>query len=333
MIVVDSLDALPGPEGAATGAGVVLTLGCFDGFHVGHRRIVERLRAVADAHGARCGLLTFDPHPAQVIQGVAGPFLIDTRREKEELLRSQPLDFAVFFNFTREFASVPAEKFVRENLTEAGLAGRFRLRKMVVGPDTRFGHRGGGTVELLKVEGARLGFEVEVVEKVEVGGEPVSSTRIRELLEEGDVGKAGAFLGRPFRVSGKVVPGECRSRSDGFPPTVNLEVEGGKLLPRDGVYAVRVSHGRGDCRAPTSAVRPSRAGDCGVANVGVRPTVGGKTRTVEAHIFGFSGDLYGARVRIDFERYIREEKKFSTLEELKRQIQRDIEVAEKIFSV
>lgn len=327
MNIVDSLDALPEPEDAATGAGavapvatpVVLTLGCFDGFHVGHRRIVERLRAAADAHGARCGLLTFDPHPAQVIQGVAGPFLIDTRREKEELLRSQPLDFAVFFNFTREFAAVPAEKFVRENLTEAGLAGRFRLRKMVVGPDTRFGHRGSGTVELLRAEGARLGFEVEVVEKVEVDGEPVSSTRIRELLGEGDVGKAGAFLGRPFRVSGKVVPGECRSRSDGFPPTVNLEVEGGKLLPRDGVYAVRIQWGEVE--------------HSGVANVGVRPTVGGKTRTVEAHIFGFSGNLYGARAGIGFERYIREEKKFSTLEELKRQIQRDIEVAEKIFSV
>lgn len=310
MVIVNSLDELSGPEDTS----VALTLGCFDGFHLGHRRIVRRLKEAGDELGARCGLLTFDPHPAQVVQGISGPFLIDIRKEKEEFLRLQPLDFAVFFNFTRDFAAMPPERFVREVL-----AGRFRLRKVVVGPDIRFGHRGAGAVGLLESEGEELGFDVEVVEKVKVDGEPVSSTRIRELLAEGDVEKAGAFLGRPFRISGKVVPGDGRSRSAGFPPTANLEVEGDKLLPRDGVYAVRVSHGGSE--------------DSGVANVGLRPTVGGKSRTVEAHIFGFDGELYGVPVGIDFVRYIREEKRFSTLEELKGRIRRDMEIAEKMFKV
>lgn len=308
MIFADTLDELKIPPGAAS----VLTIGCFDGLHVGHKRIVERIDTAAGEFGALRGLLTFDPHPDLVVKKISGRYLIDTRAEKEKILAEMSLDFVVFFNFTPEFAAIPAGDFIDM------LTARFGVRRIVVGSDTRFGFKGAGTVALLEEEGGKRGFDVDVVRKVVVHGEPVSSTRIREILGEGDVELAETLLGRPFRITGPVVHGDGRSRTDGFPPTVNIGVEREKLLPTDGVYAVTVEW----------AGRKENA----VANIGLRPTVGGRARQVEAHIMGFSGDLYGADAAMEFVKYIRPEERFPDIETLKEKIQEDIRVAGKIFA-
>lgn len=285
-------------------AGTVVTVGTFDGVHRGHfavlREIVERARVA----GRKSVLVTFEPHPLEVVNPKAAPLLLTTGPERREVLAQTGLDYAVFLRFDRELAAYPPERFVREVLL-----GRCGMRELVIGHDHGFGRGRSGDVETLTRLGAQDGFAVDVVGQVEVGGHAVSSTAIRRAIAGGDLRTAAGLLGRPYTVSGRVVKGAGRGRTIGV-PTLNLgEVPERKLLPPDGVYAARVEWQGG------------RAG--GMLNQGPRPTVGDTGRSIEVHLFGVDEDLYGQWVRVEWVERLRDVQHFESLAQLQDQLERD----------
>jgi riboflavin kinase/FMN adenylyltransferase len=292
-------------------ARVVLTLGNFDGVHVGHREILGRAMAVARAGGARAGLLTFHPHPATVLVPDKAPPLIVTPRGKLKLLAEVGIDFVWIVRFSKPFAQLSPEGFIRDYvMSRVGLVG------MVVGYNVSFGKDRAGDSDLLIDIGRRLDFGVEIVGPVTRDGLRVSSTAVRNALLRGDVAVAARLLGRPHRIWGRVGHGFKRGRDLGF-PTANIELGGG-LVPLDGVYAVRVA-----------GLDKDRMG---IANIGYKPTFGGTARSLEVHLLDFEGDLYRRRLRVEFVERLRGEVRFASAAELARQIGRDVERARVILS-
>lgn len=287
-----------GPEGS------VVTVGTFDGIHRGHRAVLEEIAQRAAAAGRRSVLVTFDPHPLTVVRPEAAPALLTTWPERREVLAATSLDYALVVRFDEAVRAMPPERFVTEVLL-----ARCGMRELVIGYDHAFGRGRSGDVATLRELGARHGFAVDVVDEVDVGGEPVSSTRVRRAVATGDLALAAELLGRRYSVSGTVVRGEGRGRQLGV-PTINLEaVPARKLLPPDGVYAVRVEWPGG------------RAG--GMLNQGGRPTFGDSARSLEAHLFGVDADLYGAPVRIEWVAHLREIQRFDSPARLREQLARD----------
>jgi len=285
--------------------GTVITVGTFDGVHRGHRDVVERLVARSRALKIPSVLVTFEPHPLEIVNPLAAPLLLTTHYEKLEVLAETGVDYVAVLPFTTELAAYAAEDFV-----ELLLRRRFRLRELLIGYDHGFGKQRAGNVEVLRTLGERDGFRVEVVDAVATpDGHSVSSTSIRRAIAGGDLERASAALGRLYSVSGRVLEGAQRGRTIGF-PTLNL---GGapprKLLPPEGVYAVRVQTPRG----PVG----------GMMNLGPRPTFGDPATSLEAHLFDASGDFYGVYVRIDFVRRLRETRKFASAEQLSKQLRHD----------
>ncbi len=249
-------------------------------------------------------LVTFDPHPLEVVNPAAAPPLLTTGPERLEILALSPLDYVLLVRFDRHLASLSPEEFVRQILVE-----RCGLRELVIGHDHGFGRGRSGDVETLRRLGQSLGFDVDVVPPVDFGGQHVSSSRIRRAVAGGDLASAAAMLGRPYGVVGRVGQGERRGRLLGV-PTINLsELSPRKLLPPDGVYAVRVEW------------RGGSAG--GMMNQGPRPTFQDGRRVLEAHIFDFDGDLYGEWVRIEWVARLRDIERFGSVEELGQQLERD----------
>ncbi len=249
-------------------------------------------------------LVTFDPHPLEVVNPAAAPPLLTTGPERLEILALSPLDYVLLVRFDRHLASLSPEEFVRRILVE-----RCGLRELVIGHDHGFGRGRSGDVDTLRRLGQSLGFDVDVVPPVDFGGQHVSSSRIRRAVAGGDLASAAAMLGRPYGVVGQVGQGERRGRLLGV-PTINLsELSPRKLLPPDGVYAVRVEW------------RGGSAG--GMMNQGPRPTFQDGRRVLEAHIFEFDGDLYGEWVRIEWVARLRDIERFGSVEELGRQLERD----------
>lgn len=289
----------------------VLTLGNFDGIHLGHQLLLQRVVADAKEMGGRSVVLTFEPHPLQLLAPARAPRLILTHKDKMILLHSFGVDVVIIQTFNSAFAEVEAEAFVRRYLVE-----RVGVRKMWVGKDLRFGKGRKGRVEDLIRWGAQAGFAVGIVEPVELAGVRISSSRIRNLIEQGEVGQAERFLGRYHFVSGRVVPGHQRGRQLGF-PTANI-VPRTEVLPRDGIYATFMQV---DDRLWPSAT-----------NIGTNPTFGKGPRTVESYLLDFSGDLYGRSVRLFFVSRIRDEKKFSCAESLVEQMREDVRRAQEILS-
>jgi riboflavin kinase/FMN adenylyltransferase len=285
--------------------GTVLTVGTFDGVHRGHLDVLGRLVAHARRLGRPSLLVTFEPHPLEVLNPAAAPLLLTTREEKLALLAETGLDYVAIVPFTSELAAQSAEDFVDRVLRE-----RFRLAQLLIGHDHGFGRGREGDVETLRALGAARGFAVEVVPPVVTDtGEPLSSSRIRRALAAGDLAGAAASLGRDYGVSGRVVPGDARGRGLGF-PTINLLPESPrKLLPPDGVYAVEVQMPGG------------RYG--GMMNLGGRPTFGDERRTIEAHLFDVTGDFYGDLVQLAFVRRLRDTMKFEGVEALRAQLAAD----------
>jgi riboflavin kinase / FMN adenylyltransferase len=282
----------------------VVTVGTFDGVHRGHWQVLERLAHAAHERAARSVLVTFDPHPLRIVRPEAAPPLLSTPAEKMEILAQADVDRVAFLRFTKELAAYPPERFVEEILID-----RFVMEHLVIGYDHGFGRGRSGDVETLRQIGARLGFGVDVVAPVEDGEEPVSSSRIRQALRDGDVAAAARGLGRPYSVTGTVVRGEGAGRRLGF-PTANLDVgSSDKLIPHEGIYAVR------------AALR-DRIVD-GVLHLGPRPTFAGLPPSVELHIFDFDGDLYGTRVRVDFIERIRDIAAFASVDALVRAMEAD----------
>lgn len=300
--------ALPLPE-----AGTVVTVGSFDGVHRGHVAVLREIAARAKAAGRASVLVTFEPHPMEVVNPAAAPLLLTTPVERREILAQSELDYAVILRFDERLRALAPEAFVQM------LRERLRLRELVIGEDHGFGRGRAGDVAMLQALGRVDGFAVDVVPPVRdpVAG-IVSSSRIRTAIAHGDLGLARRMLGRPFTLTGVVVPGAHRGRSIGV-PTVNLPVPPRKALPPDGVYAVWVEWPRG------------RSG--GMLNQGTRPTVGDLARTIEAHLFDFDGDLYGAWVRIAWVERIRDTRGFDSLDSLRAQLANDAQTARRMLDL
>ena len=289
----------------------VLTIGNFDGLHVGHRAIMKMVLARARDLGGQAVVYTFEPHPRKVLRPERAPQLLTTLDQKIELLEEMGVDVAIFEPFDRAFAEIEPEKFVREYIHR-----RIRPLEVYVGYDFRFGRDREGSMRLLTEMGPRLGFSVTIVPEVTIDGKDVNSTRIRELLAEGDVRETQRLLGRPFCARGIVVEGQRRGRTLGF-PTANIAPQN-EVLPAAGVYA-------GWTRFVDDG-DPSRGSEIAcVTNVGWRPTFADDMGFVaEAHLIDFEGDLYGRRIDVSFERQLREERKFPGPDALREQIQKDV---------
>ncbi len=292
----------------------VLTIGNFDGVHLGHRAILEIVVDRARSLGGEAILLTFEPHPRKIVQPDRPPSLLATLEQKAELLDAAGIDVLIVESFDLEFAQTPPEVFVNEYIQR-----RIAPTEVYVGYDFHFGRDREGSMRLLAETGPRLGFSVTVIPEITMGERDVNSTRIRDLLGTGQVKEAAELLGRPFSVRGSIVEGMKRGRGMGF-PTANLAPDN-EMLPHAGVYICAVRFlddgdpGRGE-------VIPA------VTNLGYRPTFDDQRSLVaEAHLMDFSGDLYGRKVDLDFLERLRPEQKFESIDELKLQIGRDVDTA------
>ncbi len=293
--------------------GTALTIGTFDGLHRGHFAVLQRLRREAERHGLLSVLVTFDPHPLTIVRPEAAPLLLTTPNEKKEILTLSGIDYAVFLPFTRALSLYLPDEFVEQILIP-----RFKLKRLVIGYDHGFGRGRSGDPARLREISAGHGIQVEVVGPELVGEKPISSTAIRAALMTGAVEAAADGLGRPYSLSGVVVHGEGRGRTLGF-ATANLSVpHGDKLLPMQGIYAVRAA----------SRAHQGR----GLLHLGPRPTFQGSPPSVELHLLEFDGDLYGELVRVEFLTRLRDVRPFATAGELVEQMKRDREEAIAFFA-
>jgi riboflavin kinase/FMN adenylyltransferase len=311
-------EQMPPPVASPRAHPSVVAPGNYDGVHLGHRSLLARARQVAGQAevAPRVVVMTFDPHPTQFVARERGVPLLTEPSRRVEILRALGADQVVVKPFDAQLAALSPEEFAQQVLV-----AELGARAVVIGEDFRFGAGRAGDVRALKQLGARLGFEVHDLAKLDVEGGPVSSSRIRSAVAAGDIELAARLLGRVHDVTRRVVRGDQRGRTIGV-PTANLELAG-TLLPANGVYAVyaRVIDGA----APTGAEPKARLLR-GVANLGTRPTVAAG-RSVEVHLLDFEGDLYERELRVGFVARLRDEQRFSDLNALKQQIQLDIEHA------
>ncbi len=289
----------------------VLTMGSFDGLHLGHKALLEQVVQEARTLGGPSVVLTFEPHPLKILAPDRAPRLILSHKDKILLLRCYGVDVVIIQNFTADFAGIEAKDFV-----DGFLAGRLGVRQVWVGKDFGFGRGKKGRVEHLVQWGTEKGFNVGVVEAVVVDGERVSSSRIRQLIESGEIDKANRFLGRTHFISGRVDYGHQRGNALGF-PTANI-VSRTEVVPATGIYATFLE--------VRQQVWPS------VTSVGYNPTFGPGPKTIECHVLNFSRDLYHQSVRLYFADRIREERKFSAPELLIAQMREDVTAAQKILA-
>lgn len=292
----------------------VITVGTFDGVHAGHRAIIDTVVEKANERDARSVLVTFDPHPRNIINPDAGIKLLTTLQERSEILDELGIDTMIVIPFDRDFSLLSSKEFVRDIIHK-----KIGVSEFVIGYDHQFGRNREGTIETIEKLGKELGFDAYVVSKREVGEKTVSSTAIRNAIsEEGNVDEAAEFLQRPYRLNGTVVHGDKRGKQIGF-PTANIKPEHvNKIIPQDGVYAVKV--------------RINGNLYDGMMNIGTRPTFDGKVQTLEVHLFNFDEDIYGKEVQVRFYNRIRDEKKFDGKDELIGQLKQDEKQARKLLS-
>ena len=288
------------------------TIGNFDGVHLGHQKLIARVRDRARILKISSVVITFDPHPLRVLVDKKTPPFITLTEQKLELISKLEVDYVLCIKFTKDLAALKPEEFVQKYLVNG-----LKLKELIIGYDYAFGKGRRGNFELLNKLGEKFGFAVEQLSPVMVDGAIVSSTRIRDMVQAGMVWEARKLLGRFYRVQGKVITGQKRGGPLlGF-PTANICLKD-ELFPKTGVYAVWVE--------VLGQVYP------GVANIGYNPTFGNDYLSVEAHILNFKQNIYGQDIRVHFVQRLRSEKKFSGLNKLKRQIQADIELGQKILS-
>ncbi|MCZ7439118.1 bifunctional riboflavin kinase/FAD synthetase [Micromonospora sp. WMMC241] len=294
-------EAAPGGWGRS-----VVTIGVFDGVHQGHQATIGHAVARARELGVKSVVVTFDPHPAEVVRPGSHPAVLTEPARKAELIEALGVDVLCVVPFTVEFSRLPAEAFVHDILVE-----HLHAALVVVGDNFRFGHRAAGDVALLTRLGRTFGFGVEGAPLVAEAGTVFSSTYIRSCVDAGDVRAAAAALGRPHRVEGVVVRGDQRGRELGY-PTANLLTHRYAAVPADGVYAARLVRRGGE---PLAAA----------VSIGTNPTFSGRERRVEAYALDFSGDLYGERLALDFVAHLREQRTYDAIEPLVAQIAEDVE--------
>jgi len=295
------------------GGGAVVTLGTFDGVHRGHQAVLDEVLRRANAAKQRSVLVTFDPHPLEVVNPAAAPKLLTLPQEKEALVRAAGMERFVLMPFTPSVAQLDAESFVLR------LCDEYEMTALVMGYDHGFGRGRAGDVELVQKLARTHGFEATVVDAVrDNGGQPISSTVIRSALAHGDLDRATRWLGRPYSVRGVVVRGAGRGRTIGI-PTINLAApDPRKLLPPDGVYAVQVTIEKREA---------GRKRFGGMMNQGPRPTFGEQVRTLEIHLFDFDGELYGETVNVAWVERLRDVQAFPSREALVAQLERDRQAA------
>ncbi len=282
----------------------VVTIGTFDGVHIGHRKIIGRLIHTAKQEGLSSVILTFFPHPRMVLQTDVQIKLINTIEERYAILETLGIDFLVVKKFTREFSRMPAEDFVKRILVE-----KLRARKVVIGYDHRFGRNRNANIEDLKQFGLKYNFEVEEIPVQDINDVAVSSTKIRRALEEGHIAKANSYLGYHFMLTGTVTKGKGLGRQLGF-STANITIEEDyKMIPKQGAYVVR------------SLIDETLF--YGMMNIGTNPTVNGDALSIEVHFFNFEGDIYTKRLKIELLQRLRDEHKFDSLDQLKAQLEKD----------
>jgi len=287
----------------------VVTIGTFDGVHIGHQQIIARLKESAAELDGETVILTFFPHPRMILHPEDQNLkLITTIQEKTTLLENLGVDHLIITPFTRDFSNLSADEYIKQILVE-----KIGIRKIIIGYDHRFGKNREGSVADLNRLASVYHFEVEVIPEQDIREVAVSSTKIREAVLSGNVATAQEFLGHPFSLNGKVIRGDQIGRKMGY-PTANLFVEEPyKLIPSDGIYAVNV------------LVKGETFG--GMAYIGHRPTVNGMSRNIEVNIFGFDQEIYGQKIQLEFLAYIRGDQKFNSLEELQAQLGKDQEAA------
>ena len=282
----------------------IATIGTFDGVHIGHRKILDKLTTAAKNSDYESLLLTFFPHPRMIVQPEADIKLLNTIDEKKELLEKIGLDNLVIHPFDIDFSNLEAEEFVKSVLVD-----RFNIKKIIIGYDHRFGKNRSANIDDLIQYGEKYNFEVEQIEVKELDDVSISSTKIRNALEKGKIKLANSYLGYQYTLAGKVEFGKQLGRTIGY-PTANINIaESYKLIPKKGVYAV------------SSIVNSAKI--YGMMNIGFNPTVDGKKLTVEINFFDFEGDLYGDFLQIEILQRIRDEQKFESLQNLKNQLNND----------
>ena len=292
----------------------VLTIGTFDGVHLGHQKIIERVVTTARQEGLLATIFTFFPHPRMVVQHDKRLQLIHTLEEKKQLLQQLGVDLLVVQPFNEAFAQLTAEEFVSTILVQ-----HLNVKKVIIGYDHRFGRNRTANINDMRLFGEKYGFAVEEISVQEVDEVSVSSTKIREALNKGDVTTAEHYLGTPYSLTGTVVHGLKLGRTLGY-PTANIQVTGDyKLIPKDGVYAVY------------SYIDGRKV--YGMMSIGKNPTIEGKGASIEVYFFDFNGDLYDRELTIYFLKYLREERKFSSVALLKKQLQDDETTARKAIAL
>jgi len=289
-------------EDFTTLSNAIVTTGTFDGVHFGHKKIITQLQSIAAANKGETVVLTFHPHPRLVLFPDDNELrLLNTQEEKIALLRNLGVEHLVIIPFTKEFSRISSLEFVRSILVK-----QLGAKKLVIGHDHHFGRNREGSFEHLKEFGPLYGFDVEEIPVQDIDHVAVSSSKIRQALQSGNIEVANEYLGYAYSISGKVIKGQMRGRTIGF-PTANIQVdEGRKLIPQIGVYAVRIQQGNNHYK--------------GMMNIGNRPTVGGGALSIEVHIFDFEGSLYDQHIAVSFVGRIRNEQKFEHLEALKAQL-------------
>lgn len=300
-----------GTDNAEIARPTVLTLGVFDGLHLGHQLIMKTVVERARENGAVPTVITFEPHPRAVLHPESAPPLLQTFDQKIEALGLLGIEQTIVIHFDKTFSEIRAEDFLREVV-----ADRLHAKAVYLGRGFAFGHKREGNIELLRRVSERLGFFADEVPEVRLRGRRIGSTRIREVLQQGRVNLARRMLGRPYGVEGQVIRGASRGATIGF-PTANLHPQN-RVIPRGGVY-VTATLIEGHWRRS-------------VTNIGTRPTFGDATEaSVENYVMNWSGDLYGDVLRVRFLHRLRDEKKFGSVEDLKRQIERDLTRASGYF--
>lgn len=307
MKIWNGLDSITHPLGPSS-----VAIGTFDGVHVGHRALIDIAVRDARANHRAAIVFTFDRRPADIIAPARAKGYLTTPGQREALIAARGVEHLVVAHFDQALRDMSPDSFLREVL-----AGPVGARTVMVGDGFRFGRNQAGGVDLLRESGTRHGFEVVVLPPVIVGDQKASSSRARHSVLSGDVAAAAAVLGRPFALAGAVVEGDRLGRTLGY-PTANVEPGYPQVIPADGIYAVRVRF-RGEVRE-------------GACSIGVRPTVGGRERRIEAFIFDFAGDLYGEEIEIAFVARLRDEVRFPSLEALVEQMGRDVADARRVLA-
>ena len=283
----------------------VVTIGTFDGVHIGHRKIISGIRELADSSGGETVLLTFFPHPRMILHPEDESLkLINTINEKAELMEQLGINHLIITPFSRDFSNQSAESYIRDVLVN-----KIGTKKIVIGYDHRFGKDRQGGLDDLQRLGPVSGFDVIEIPEQDINEVAVSSTRIRSALLGGNIDLANTFLGYPFFITGTVIRGDQIGRQIGY-PTANINIEERyKLIPGDGIFAVKVKIAGEHYK--------------GMAYIGTRPTLNGITRNIEVNIFDFDQDIYNQQIRMDFYHFVREDIKFNSLDELKEQLAKD----------